>query len=195
EPDLQARDVGKNKASRINRNHLRLGEDFLRAASRHLLATNRSHPGRRSVHRYRTELSRRDLLWQRRGKENCRGFKRQTHAFRKIQKNHCDRNFACDEILARRRLSPEILPGEPGAFRSFRRRLRPRLIQKRQVGRRTIVRVSLIDTKNSSHKDAVMLSEALRRNAKHEARLSNISVYFCWWIALDLVRDSSLRSE
>ena len=25
----------------------------------------------------------------------------------------------------------------------------------------------------------VMLSEALQRNAKHEARLSNISVYFC----------------
>ena len=28
-----------------------------------------------------------------------------------------------------------------------------------------------------SHLDAVMLSEALQRNAKHEARLSNISVY------------------
>ena len=56
----------------------------------------------------------------------------------KFKKPDCDRNFACDEILAGRRLSPEILPGEPGAFRSFRRRIRPRVIQKRQVGRRTI---------------------------------------------------------
>jgi len=40
-----------------------------------------------------------------------------------------------------------------------------------------------------------MLSEALQRNAKHEARLSNISVYFRLRIAPDLVRDSSLRSE
>ena len=52
--------------------------------SRHLLAPNRSHPIRRPVHRYRTELSRRNLLWQRRGKENCRRFKRQTRALRKI---------------------------------------------------------------------------------------------------------------
>ena len=59
-------------------------KDFLRAASRHLLATNRSHPGRRPVHRYRTELSCCDLLWQRRGKENCRNFKRETHGLRKI---------------------------------------------------------------------------------------------------------------
>ena len=43
-----------------------------------------------------------------------------------------------DEILAGGRVSPEILPGEPRAFRSFRTRLRPRVIQKRQVGRRTI---------------------------------------------------------
>jgi hypothetical protein len=42
---------------------------------------------------------------------------------------------------------------------------------------------------------AVMLSEALQRNAKHEARLSNISVYFRQWIDPDLIRDSSLRSE
>src|SRR4029077_1930454 len=83
-PDLQARDVGKNKISRINRNHLRPSEDFLRAASRHLLAANRSHTGRRPVHRYRTELSCCDLLWQRRGKENCPNFKRETHGFRKI---------------------------------------------------------------------------------------------------------------
>src|SRR3954465_6698863 len=83
-PDLQPRDFGKNKVSRINRNHLRPGEDFLRAASRHLLATNRSHPIRRSVHRYWTELPRRNLLWQRRGEENCRGFKREAHALRKI---------------------------------------------------------------------------------------------------------------
>ena len=56
----------------------------------------------------------------------------------KFKKTNCDRNFACDEILAGRRLSPEILPGEPGALRSFRRRIRPRVIQERQVGRRTI---------------------------------------------------------
>jgi len=61
ESHLQARDVGKNKLSRINRNHLRPREDFLRAASRHLLARNRSHPIRRPVHRYRTELSRRNF--------------------------------------------------------------------------------------------------------------------------------------
>jgi hypothetical protein len=36
-----------------------------------------------------------------------------------------------------------------------------------------------------------MLSEALQRNAKDEARLSNISVYFRFWIAPDLIRDSS----
>src|SRR6266576_2336636 len=84
EPDLQARDVRKNKIARIDRNYLRACEDFLRAASRHLLATNRPHPGRRPVHRYWTELSCCDLLWQRRGKENCRGFKRETHALRKI---------------------------------------------------------------------------------------------------------------
>jgi hypothetical protein len=34
-----------------------------------------------------------------------------------------------------------------------------------------------------------MLSEALQRNAEHEARLSNISVYFRWWIGPDLIRD------
>jgi hypothetical protein len=38
----------------------------------------------------------------------------------------------------------------------------------------------------------VMLSEALQRNAKHEARLSNISGY-CW--IQKRIRDSSLRSE
>src|SRR6266581_3166412 len=53
-----------DKTSRINRNHLRPGEDFLRPASRNLLATNRSHSGGRPVHRYRTELSRRNLLRQ-----------------------------------------------------------------------------------------------------------------------------------
>ena len=57
---------------------------------------------------------------------------------RKIQKTDCDGNSAVDEILARGGVSPEILSGEPGAFRSFRTRLRPRVIQKRQVGRRTI---------------------------------------------------------
>src|SRR4029079_4181084 len=137
--DLQARYVGKNELSRINRNHLRPGEDFLRPASRHLLATDRSHPGRWPVHRYRTELSRCHLLWQRRGEENCRGFKRETHAFWKIQETDRDRNIACDEILGRRRLSPEILPGKPTAFRSFRRRIRPRVIQEGQVGRRTMI--------------------------------------------------------
>src|SRR5207244_1124890 len=93
EPDLQPRDVGKNKLSRINRNHLRPGEDFLRAASRHLLATNRSHPIRRSVHRYRTELSRCDLLWERRGNENCPGFESEACKLRKIQTADCDRNL------------------------------------------------------------------------------------------------------
>ncbi len=78
----------------------------------------------------------------------------------KFKKTDCDRNFACDEILARRRLSPEILPGEPGSFRSFRRRLRPRVIQERQVGRRTIVQVCLFDTRPHLIPDAVMLSEA-----------------------------------
>ena len=34
-----------------------------------------------------------------------------------------------------------------------------------------------------------MLSEALQRNAEYEARLSNISVYFRWWIGPDLIRD------
>src|SRR5204862_4080808 len=58
EPDLQARNVGKNKLSRINRNQLRPGESFLRAASRRLLATIRSHRGRRRIHYYCTELSR-----------------------------------------------------------------------------------------------------------------------------------------
>ena len=123
EPDIQARYLGEDKVSRINRSHLRPGEDFLRAASRHLLAANRSHPIRRPVHRYRTELSRCDLLWQPRGKENCRGFKRQTRALWKIQKADCDGSSAGDEVLAGGRLSPEILPGEPRAFRSFRRRL------------------------------------------------------------------------
>jgi hypothetical protein len=33
-----------------------------------------------------------------------------------------------------------------------------------------------------------MLSEALQRNAEHEARLSNISVYL-WWIGPELIRD------
>ena len=81
-----------------------------------------------------------------RRKENCRGFERQTRALRKIQKNNCDRNLACAEILARRRLSPEILSAEPGAFRSFRRRLRPRVIQERQVGRRTIACAAQLST-------------------------------------------------
>jgi hypothetical protein len=53
-----------------------------------------------------------------------------------------------------------------------------------------------------------MLNEALQRNAKHEARLSNISFYFRLWIDPDLIRDgkpglaafvrcvaASLRSE
>jgi hypothetical protein len=39
-----------------------------------------------------------------------------------------------------------------------------------------------------------MLSEALQRNAKHEARLSNISVFFVA-IGKEMTRDSSLRSE
>ena len=47
------------------------------------------------------------------------------------------------KFLARGRLSPKILPGEPGAFRSFRRRIRPRVIQKRQVERRTIEEILL----------------------------------------------------
>jgi hypothetical protein len=38
------------------------------------------------------------------------------------------------------------------------------------------------------------LSGALQRNAKHEARLSNISVYYPQQ-ASQLIRDSSLRSE
>jgi hypothetical protein len=55
---------------------------------------------------------------------------------------------------------------------------------------------------------AVMLSEALQRNAKHEARLSNSSGCFRWRIDPDLIRDgkpgladfvpcvaASLRSE
>ena len=41
---------------------------------------------------------------------------------------------------------------------------------------------------------AVMLSEALQRNAEHEARLSNISV-FSVAIGTEMIRDSSLRSE
>jgi hypothetical protein len=38
-------------------------------------------------------------------------------------------------------------------------------------------------------------SEALQRNAKHEARLSNISGLFRMGIGSKLIRDSSLRSE
>ena len=44
-------------------------------------------------------------------------------------------------------------------------------------------------------KAAVMLSEALQRNAKHEARLSNISGLFPVEHGSKLIRDSSLRSE
>jgi hypothetical protein len=42
-----------------------------------------------------------------------------------------------------------------------------------------------------------MLSEALQRNAKHEARLSNISDLFPFGSGqrTKLIRDSSLRSE
>jgi hypothetical protein len=40
-----------------------------------------------------------------------------------------------------------------------------------------------------------MLSEALQRNAKHEAKLSNISDLFSWGIIPEMTRDSSLRSE
>jgi hypothetical protein len=53
-----------------------------------------------------------------------------------------------------------------------------------------------------------MLSEALQRNEKHEARLSNISIYFLWGIGQKVIRDgkpglagvarcvaASLRSE
>jgi len=36
-----------------------------------------------------------------------------------------------------------------------------------------------------------MLSEALQRNGKHEARLSNISIYFPWGIGRKVIRDSS----
>jgi hypothetical protein len=32
----------------------------------------------------------------------------------------------------------------------------------------------------SAHASTVMLSESLQRNAKHEARFSNILVYLCW---------------
>jgi hypothetical protein len=42
---------------------------------------------------------------------------------------------------------------------------------------------------------AAMLSEALQRNAKHEARLSNISDSICAAIHPKLIRDSSRRSE
>jgi hypothetical protein len=42
---------------------------------------------------------------------------------------------------------------------------------------------------------AVMLSEALQRNAKHEARLSNISGLSPFAIDTKLIRDFSLRSE
>jgi hypothetical protein len=40
-----------------------------------------------------------------------------------------------------------------------------------------------------------MLSEALQRNAKHEARLSNISICFPLPIGPEMIRDSSLLSE
>ncbi|MGB8745163.1 MAG: hypothetical protein WCD54_04245 [Pseudolabrys sp.] len=40
----------------------------------------------------------------------------------------------------------------------------------------------------------VMLSKALQRNAKHEARLSNISV-FAGALPEEIIRDSSLCSE
>jgi hypothetical protein len=39
------------------------------------------------------------------------------------------------------------------------------------------------------------LSEALQRNAKHEARLSNISGPFLFYAICKLIRGSSLRSE
>jgi hypothetical protein len=41
----------------------------------------------------------------------------------------------------------------------------------------------------------VTLSEALQQNAKHEARLSNISEFVFVAIASEMIRDSSLRSE
>src|SRR5262249_35359652 len=108
--------------------HIRPGENFLRAAPGHLLAANRSHSGRRPVHRYRTELSRGDFLWQCAGEENCRGFKREARAFGQIQKTDRDRNLASDEILSRGGASPEILSTKPGTLRSVRARVRPRFV-------------------------------------------------------------------
>src|SRR5205085_6237863 len=55
-PHLPARHIGKDKLSRINRNHLRPNENFLRETSRLLLATKRSNLSRRPVHQHRTEL-------------------------------------------------------------------------------------------------------------------------------------------
>jgi hypothetical protein len=40
-----------------------------------------------------------------------------------------------------------------------------------------------------------MLSEALQRNAKHQARLSNISGFWVASADKEMIRDSSLRSE
>src|SRR5918996_6501362 len=65
ESNLRTRYLGENALPRIHRNHLRSGENLLRAVARHLLATNRSDAGGWPVHRYRTKLSRCDLLWQR----------------------------------------------------------------------------------------------------------------------------------
>ncbi len=41
----------------------------------------------------------------------------------------------------------------------------------------------------------VMLSEALQRNAKHEARLSNMPGFNLGMLPDQMIRDSSLRSE